>query len=325
MVAFIEVTKNCNLRCDFCDIWRIQVGPNDEMTRTEMFHLIHDLRDLGTKYLGLFGGEIMLRRDLFDIIGEAKRLGLYVYVCTNGYLLPQFYGQVLDSGINALAVSLDGSQPEVHDHLRGVKGGFDRIIEGLQKIQSQEHAIKLVINTVIFKQNFRELLDIVRLGTALGVRYHRFLAYNFIAPYNLCAQQSHELILDEGEIEELSGRLEDLISYCRAHRVILNSHDFLRGIPLFYRNSHPPQRCFAGYASISVHADGRLSFCASREAPIGNIREKRLGDIWHSAQFNETRRHLMSDLCDKCWVSCFIEQNHWFSPIDLFSKAVGFE
>jgi hypothetical protein len=78
MMAFVEVTKRCSLRCGTCDIWRVEVGPHDEMTTGELLELARDLGRLGCRYVALFGGEATLRPDLFAVIRElldVMRLG----------------------------------------------------------------------------------------------------------------------------------------------------------------------------------------------------------------------------------------------------------
>jgi MoaA/NifB/PqqE/SkfB family radical SAM enzyme len=218
---------------------------------------------------------------------------------------------------------MDSSRAGVHDALRGRPGSHARLLEGLLAVRPRASGIELVINTVIMRSNYRELMDIVRLGESVGVRHFRFLALNYIYPYDMRSSQSPALALDASQIEELEGELERLIAWCESRGITLNSHRFLRGIPAFYAGRHGKMRCVAGYASISIHNDGRLSFCSSLPADIGNVRRKRLADIWGSPGFLAERARMMSGPCDKCYVSCFIEQNHWFSPGYLLGRLVA--
>ena len=312
MLAFIEVTKACSFRCGFCDIWRATDETTNEMTYDDLLQVIADLKELGTKYVGLFGGEPLQRKDLFDVIAAMKAAGFGVVLITNGYLLPEYHERIVRSGLDTLMVSMDSAQPELHDRLRGRKGSHARILRGLDAIRRLSSHVRLGINTIVMKPNFRELADIVRLGTEHGVRHYRFLALNFTYPYDMRGQQSSALALDQREIDELPGELESLIAYCESQGVTLNSHRFLRGIPAFYYGRNEKVDCYAGYASINIHNNGRLSFCSSLPANIGNVRQTRLRDIWRSRAFNDERTRVMSAACDKCWVSCFIEQNHWF-------------
>src|SRR5512135_3490001 len=98
--VYVEVTKKCNLRCQFCDIWRAKEDTIGEMTLENLLRLAEDLKELGTKAVGLYGGEALLRPDLFEVITAMKRAGLHVTLDTNGYLLPQFHEQILDSGVD---------------------------------------------------------------------------------------------------------------------------------------------------------------------------------------------------------------------------------
>jgi MoaA/NifB/PqqE/SkfB family radical SAM enzyme len=209
--------------------------------------------------------------------------------------------------------------------VRGLKGGFRRAIEGLKKVQAENESIKVVVNTLVVKHNFRHLMDVIRMGMEFRIRHFRFLAYNFIPPYDLMGMQSRALMLSTEEIMELREIISEVIAYCRAHHITLNSHDFLRGIPQFYTVGAEAVNCFAGYASVHVHSNGRVSFCSSLEAGIGNVREQRLTEIWGSQRFLTRRKEMMSAPCNKCYVSCYIEQNHWFTPKYVVSRLVGIQ
>ncbi len=324
IIGYIEVTKRCSLRCQFCDLWRVKVGPHDEMTTRDLLELASDLAELGAKYVALFGGEAMLRRDLWEVMAYLKRRGVYVSLVTNGHLLPQFSRNVLESGIDMLAVSLDSADEAVHDSLRGMPGSWKRVVEGLTEIRRRPHRMKLVINTLVVKPNWRGLIDLMHLGMALGVRSFRFLAYNVGAPYDALGMQSLSLRPGGDEIDELRRYLNEVIAFAKQHRLTLNSHGFVRGIPEFYGMGAQPVDCFAGFVSVHVHADGRVAFCPVRdEAVLGNVRETPLREIWRSRGFATRRRDVMSKACDQCYISCYMEENTYFRLGDLVAKAFG--
>src|SRR3989338_9511571 len=84
--VMLSVTNRCPSRCSYCNI------PNRnqrELTTTQIFHLIDELRKNGTQRLGLWGGEPLLREDIGQIIDYAKEKGMFVTMDSNGYLVPE--------------------------------------------------------------------------------------------------------------------------------------------------------------------------------------------------------------------------------------------
>jgi len=322
-VVYIEVTKKCNVRCQFCDIWIAKEETKNEMSTEDLLRLTADLKELGTKAVALFGGEALLRRDLFDVIAAMKRAGLYITLDTNGYLLPQFHERIDDSGVDMLVASLDGAREPLVDSLRGLPGTFKRTVEGLRLLRARNTKMKLVINTLIVRDNFRELLDVIRLGEELGIRNFRLLAFNSIYPYNMCGQQSMNLNLHPEELPELQEKIEEVIQYCKSRDLTLNPHEFLRGIPDYYSRNHPAVNCYVGYASLNIWNNGDVGYCVGIPGGVGNIRNTPLLDIWQSKEFAQRRSETMSEPCNKCYVACHLEQNYWFNPRLLMNRAMG--
>jgi radical SAM protein with 4Fe4S-binding SPASM domain len=70
------------------------------------------------------GGEPMLRPDLFELMAEAKSLGLRTVISTNGTLIDESAAKKLkDSDINYVGISIDGDE-KFHDNFRQKEGSF---------------------------------------------------------------------------------------------------------------------------------------------------------------------------------------------------------
>ena len=79
--------------------------------------------------ININGLEPLLHEGILDLVATAKEEGLYVKLVTNGILLPEFARDLVELGLDALVVSLDGLQP-VHDRIRG-EGVFRRAVDGI--------------------------------------------------------------------------------------------------------------------------------------------------------------------------------------------------
>jgi len=80
----LDVTYRCNERCVHCYLDHQDHG---ELTTAEVFRALDQLAEAGTLFLIFSGGELLLRRDLFDILAYARRRGFDVKLKTNGIML----------------------------------------------------------------------------------------------------------------------------------------------------------------------------------------------------------------------------------------------
>ncbi|MEJ5329981.1 MAG: radical SAM protein [Desulfobaccales bacterium] len=119
----IALTNACNARCRFC---RFPSVPAEDRVFADPARLVPGLARLqagGIRYLSLTGGEPLLYPALLELVDEARRLGFYTLLVTNGTLLsPVLLHRLKQAGLGRLLISLDAAEPEVHDRHRGVPG-----------------------------------------------------------------------------------------------------------------------------------------------------------------------------------------------------------
>ena len=104
----IELTANCNYRCQFC-VKSIRPD-NGEMDRKFYSRIIREMKTAGVKELGVFFiGESFLCQWLPDAIAEAKEVGFeYVFLTTNGSAAkPAMVEKCIAAGLDSLKFSLN--------------------------------------------------------------------------------------------------------------------------------------------------------------------------------------------------------------------------
>ncbi len=108
----------------------------------------------------LSGGEPLLRDDVFELARYATEKGLIVAMGTNGTLITDSVAKELkSSGVKADAVSIDSAVPDRHDAFRGVKGAWERALDGIDTCI--ENGIGVQVNTTVTQQNYDEIDDIM--------------------------------------------------------------------------------------------------------------------------------------------------------------------
>src|SRR3990172_8600442 len=71
----MELDLRCNLRCLHC--YRDGEWPSGILNTQEVCGILDQIAQAGTIFFLFTGGEILLRRDFFEIYSHAKRLSLF--------------------------------------------------------------------------------------------------------------------------------------------------------------------------------------------------------------------------------------------------------
>ena len=158
----LAVTYRCNSRCRMCSIWQIK-DHEGEITIADLDNL-----PLSLENLNLSGGEPFLRDDLPELVAHLKktRPNLRLTISSNGFatnLILEKMKEIIkfDSEIT-VAISLDGVE-EAHNAIRGVFGGFGKVMETLQGLK--EMGVKnLRLAFTIGDYNIPELKKVYQLA-----------------------------------------------------------------------------------------------------------------------------------------------------------------
>ena len=144
-----EITKKCNLRCNFCS-HHGRGGVCDSIPFSVIRRVIDESRVLGIKNVRFTGGEPLLRPDLVQILRYAKTNGMTVFLNTNATLLSARKIKMIEPFVDNVLVSIVGYNADSEDQL-GAQGRFFKDkIENIRRLRKSN--IPLVrIGTVISK------------------------------------------------------------------------------------------------------------------------------------------------------------------------------
>jgi MoaA/NifB/PqqE/SkfB family radical SAM enzyme len=309
LIANLIVTYRCNSRCFMCDLpkrWFYETRGLEEMSTTALEGVIDDLAAIGTTGIGLSGGEPTLRKDCVELLRHAKQRDLHVHINTNGATLTEV-GRVdalLESGVDSINISLDASNALLHDRLRGDRGAFDRVTEATELILSRRkgQSPRVSYVTVVSPDNRRELPEIVATAKRRGVD-----AVSFMPLHGVYSGASAPI--DVAEVEEA---VEWIREYRRGPdgRIIDSSDAYLSLFGRALRGEPSPLQCFASYNHVLVDCYGNVFPCHyifETGAPIGNIRDTPLREMWSGAHYRAVRKELSK--CSDCYWNCHTEMN----------------
>jgi MoaA/NifB/PqqE/SkfB family radical SAM enzyme len=118
----LDVTYRCNERCVHCYLDHDDHG---ELTTVEIKDILEQLADAGTFFLTLSGGEVLMRRDFFEILEYARDLKFNVRIKTNGVMIRKPEARRMrDLGVEQVQVSIYSRRSEIHDAITKLPGSL---------------------------------------------------------------------------------------------------------------------------------------------------------------------------------------------------------
>jgi radical SAM protein with 4Fe4S-binding SPASM domain len=319
--AKFKITARCNLRCSFCQYWRMQ--ERDELTTDECRRILAELAASGCVKVHFSGGEATLRKDVFQLLAFAAGMGMKANITTNGTLLNEARArELVEAGTHGVSLSLDGPDAKCHDALRGVPGAFDRTVRAVRLLQREAERAggrpRLRLNTVLTRHNYRRLPEIIDLAVDLGfIEVHpmpvdergenpinrltrkdirTFNAY--IAPLAAQARQRAGFSLAPQLVYPFGQSDQDVVYSARGK--------YARG----YFERRP---CYVPWLHIFIAWNGDVYLCCmarGKTPPLGNLRRNTIEEVFNGDAYRSIRRQFLSErpkVCHRC--DMFVAEN----------------
>ncbi len=171
----IEPTTSCNLHCPECPSGlRKFTRPTGFITKETMNRILNQLGDYLFYVTFYFQGEPLMHKQFSEYVRLLKTKNIVVGTSTNAtYLTAEKSQEILESGLDRLIISLDGTDAETYSKYR--RGGdFDKVIENIKlfielRKKRRNHYPFVELQFLVFKHNEHQVREIKILGKQLGV------------------------------------------------------------------------------------------------------------------------------------------------------------
>lgn len=266
----MELTYRCNQYCITC--YNRSGGDRNQwpsLSLAEWKKVAEELVELGVFQCVMSGGEpLLLGDDLFqimDILHDAKVKFIFI---TNGMLLtPQTVEKLSKYRYDWFQVSMDGSRPEVHDFVRGVKS-WHKAVRGAAMIH--EAGIPLVIAHVVLKQNFHLLEEMIDLAYFIGANQ---ILVGPVEYSGRATENYGKIALSEEQKKQLYSIVKKKHDEY-AHRI--NVRITVDEVLSFRYH------IVEGNGVLLVRPNGDVKFDCILPYIIGNVRKQSLREIWET-------------------------------------------
>lgn len=279
----------------------------DELTIDEIENLAQELSAFGLKRIVFSGGEPILRTDLDQIFQIFSKNNVKQTLLTNGVLVKKKI-DMLAPYLDELIISIDGAKPETHDAIRGVNS-LNLIIEGIRHTRENFPSLNISFRTVIQKNNFRQLNDIILLGADLGINRVSFLPVDvyseaFGRELTDIKVNDNSLLLNKDEVNELRKIIDNIDKKQFDNHFVSEPYSKLMGYADYFSSAlggskFPPVYCNAPMMSTVITAIGDVLPCFFLPK-LGNIREKPIMKILNGDEAVTTRKQVRAFEPDRC-------------------------
>ena len=313
--------ERCNCRCRMCGYWSREATASLTLDHVESIAV--EAGDLGVVHAVFSGGEPLLHPDIIKMCSVFKQSGTYVTVLTNGLLLEKWAGQLI-SVCDEIIVSLDGPR-EIHDEIRRVTGGYERIAKGIQAIRSQTDTIKISGRCTVQKRNIRHLCRTVDAAHELGLEKISFLAVSDDrSQFWQQAQpgEPEDLIPTIQDISDLDDELDvlakDYVDDYESSFIAETPEKHKRRLHQYFLGIHglsefSPTYCNAAWFSAIVESNGDIRACFFTDV-IGNYFSdgglKRVINSEKAVNLRKTIAGKMINQCNKCVSTLNYKETH---------------
>lgn len=289
----IEPTTACNLRCPECPSGLRSFSRPTGNLRSDFFRkTIDDLhRDLSF-LIFYFQGEPYINPDFLDMVQYASQRGIYTITSTNGHFLNEENARrTIESGLDRLIISVDGSTQEVYEQYRK-SGKLEVVLQGARNVVKWKKELKsktpqLIFQFLVVRPNEHQIPEIYKLAEEIGideVRLKTAQIYDYA--------QGNPLIPKQDRYSRYRKQADG--SY-RIKNQLLN-------------------HCWKLWHACVITWDGVVvPCCFDKDAKyrMGNLQEQSLREVWQQQPYREFRQQLMKgrdkiDICTNCTEGCKI-------------------
>ncbi len=207
VLAIIDVTNRCNMRCPVCFANAAVTGYVYEPTREQIEEMLRNLRrnePMAPTAIQFSGGEPTIRKDLPELAQKAKALGFdHVEVNTNGIKISQsadYIRQLMEAGVDTFYLQFDGLDDEVYRKTRGIQL-LDVKMKAIENARKAGLDSMVLVPTLVRGVNDHQIGDLIH----FAVKNHDVIRGLNFQPVSICGR------IDRSKLSEMRITISDFL------------------------------------------------------------------------------------------------------------------
>ena len=282
-----EPTTSCNLRCPECPSGLRAFTRPIGMLEKDFFRKTIDEIHKDLLYLIFyFHGEPYLNPDFLEMVKYAAAKKIYTATSTNAhYLNDENARKTIESGLDRLIISIDGTTQEVYQQYR-IGGKLEKVLEGARNIvkwkkQMNSKTPYVFFQFLVVKPNEHQIEDIKKLAEEIGVdgvRYKTAQVYDF---------------------ENGNPLIPTIDKYARYKKQANGKYTIKNSLD---------NNCWKLWHSCVISWDGLVVPCCfdkDADYKLGDLKKDNFATIWQDDNYKQFRKKLLTgrkniEICANC-------------------------
>jgi radical SAM protein with 4Fe4S-binding SPASM domain len=283
-----EPTTSCNLRCPECPSGLRAFTRPTGMLQNNFFRDTIDQLYKDLLYLTFyFQGEPYLNPDFLEMVKYAASKKIYTATSTNAHYLNEANAKkTIESGLDRLIISIDGTTQEVYQQYR-VGGQLDKVIAGAKNIVKWKKELNsktpfIIFQFLVVKPNQHQIEDVKELAKEVGVDAIWF--------------KTAQVYDYENDPNQLIPSIDKYSRYKKDKAGQLQLKNKLHN------------HCWRLWHSPVITWDGLVAPCCfdkDAQHKLGNLKNKPFKEIWQNEAYTTFRNKIKQgrkqiDICANC-------------------------
>lgn len=328
---FIDLSYACNISCITCLCPQIDKASSGPLLSLEIAQkTIEEFAAMGGKFVGIYGGEPLLIKYVYDVVKLAADKGLSVFLTTNGMAASvKNARKLMASGLSGATVSIDGDKTG-HEFIRG-KDTFGKAIMGAENLvkaarEAGRNDFQLELHLTICRANVLSFAGLIneaaRIGTevfitvALFTRMSQGVTRQMERILNLSSNDilnhwnlPEELLLKEDDLPTLRKIVEEMKKHAMERGVELRLdpalNEYFDAQRITSGTFELKKRCSVFENSVIIGPDARIGSCPMlTHFSFGQITRQSLSEIWNSPIYVNLREKMKDGYLPVCQHCC---------------------
>ena len=287
----VEPTTACNLRCPECPSGLRAFSRDTGNLKKDFFREI--ITHLGDQLFYLtfyFQGEPYINPNFLEMVAYAHTKKIYTTTSTNAHFLDDANARAtIESGLDRLIISIDGSTQEVYEAYRK-EGELAKVLEGARNVVKWKKVLKsntphIIFQFLVVKPNEHQIDDIYQIAKEIGV---------------------DEVKLKTAQIYDFKDGnplIPTIDKYSRYAQMQNGSYKIKNELL---------NHCWKLWHSCVITWDGMVvPCCFDKDAShkLGDLKKESFKELWKGETYSNFRKQLLKgrdkiDICNNCTEGC---------------------
>lgn len=308
------LTQRCNLNCIMCHEQGNPKSRELELSTDQLCKLIDNAGPV--KVAAVTGGEILIRNDIWDILGYLDSRNIELKISTNAYAVTDEIADRIAGlkHVGNVAISIDGPEP-IHNVIRGRKDAFKRTTEAIRLFKKR--GLRVSITSVLQPDNVDAMGDILETCHALRVDRVSIIPFTYKKPgeeafvqkmFPGCTVRLPEKAdtyrpFTETQLEAVKAAIKRYRArglLCLFYPPFVSSHT----------GDYAADRPIAGsfvckqFYQLFVNEQGKMYPCPFLDKSFGDIHTRPVAELWNSDELRDFRKTValggLFPFCRRC-------------------------